>query len=57
MLPEQRLALALQMSDEARALTEAGVRRRHPQWSEPEVRAEVTRLAGLASGGEAALRR
>ena len=37
----QRLQLALSMSDEARALTEAGIRQRHPRYSDEEVLAAL----------------
>lgn len=38
MTPEQRLALAAEMSDEIRALAESGIRGRHPDWTDDEVR-------------------
>jgi hypothetical protein len=31
-----RLAMAMEMSDEARAITEAGIRHRNPQWTEEQ---------------------
>ena len=37
----QRLQLALSMSDQARALTEAGIRQRHPRYSDGEVLAAL----------------
>lgn len=40
----ERVALALQMSDEARALAADGVRHRHPDASEAEVEGAVRRL-------------
>jgi hypothetical protein len=39
MMPEQRLAVAAEMSDEIRAVAESGIRQRHPDYSEDEVRA------------------
>lgn len=50
MTPGERLALAMEMSDAARALTESGVRRRHPDWTAERVRAEVLRLCCAATG-------
>jgi hypothetical protein len=41
MTPEQRLALAAEMSDEIRAVTEPGIRHRQPDYSEDEVRAAL----------------
>jgi len=38
MTPEQRLALAAEMSDEIRALAESGIRHRHPDYTDHEVR-------------------
>ena len=38
MTPGQRLAAAAEMSDEIRAVAESGIRRRHPGWSDDEVR-------------------
>jgi hypothetical protein len=35
--PAQRLLVALRMSDDARALTEAGIRHRHPEYTDDEV--------------------
>jgi len=40
---EQRLLLALEMSDFARELTKAGIREQHPDWSEKEVVRELLR--------------
>jgi hypothetical protein len=37
MLPGRRVALALELSQEARALTIAGIRARHPEWSDVQV--------------------
>jgi hypothetical protein len=44
MPPERRLELALRMSDSLRALTAAGVRHRHPEYDEEQVRLAVIRL-------------
>jgi len=38
MTPEQRLAVAAEMSDEIRAIAESGIRGRHPDYSDDEVR-------------------
>ena len=40
---EQRLLLALEMSDFARELTKAGIREQHPDWSEGQVMWEIIR--------------
>lgn len=53
MTPEQRVALAAEMSDEIRAITEAGIRHRHPAWTDEEVRAA---LAVIVLGREDAAR-
>ena len=39
MTPEQRLALVAEMSDGIRAVAESGIRHRHPDYSEDEIRA------------------
>lgn len=44
MSPEQRVALAAEMSDEVRAITEAGIRDRHPAWADDEVQAELAAI-------------
>jgi hypothetical protein len=44
MTPEQRLAVAAEMSDEIRAVTEAGIRQRHPDYSDAEIRAELVAI-------------
>jgi hypothetical protein len=41
---ERRLELALQMSDALREIAAAGVRQRHPDYSEEQVRLAVIRL-------------
>lgn len=42
--PEQRLASAAELSDEIRLITEAGSRRRHPAWTDDEVRGELVAI-------------
>ncbi len=42
---EHRLLLALEMSDFARELAKAGIRREHPDWPEASVSRELLRLA------------
>src|SRR3990167_5841445 len=51
MTPEQRLAMAAEMSDEIRAVTEAGIRGRHPEYSDDQVRAELVGIL-LGPSGE-----
>jgi hypothetical protein len=43
----QRLFLALEMSLFARALSQAGIRQEHPDWTEGQVARELLRLAFL----------
>lgn len=43
MTPRQRMAVALGMHEQARALMDAGIRVSHPQWSEAERRREIAR--------------
>ncbi|MDB6114524.1 MAG: hypothetical protein JWQ62_1469 [Lacunisphaera sp.] len=43
MTPAQRVAVALGMHDQARALMDAGIRASHPRWSEAERRREIAR--------------
>jgi hypothetical protein len=45
MTPEQRLALAVEMSDEIRGVTEAGIRHRHPELTDDEVRVTLAAIA------------
>ena len=45
MTGEQRLLLAIEMSELARELSQAGIRRQHPEWSEKEVTRELLRRA------------
>ena len=42
--PEARLKMALEMSDTLRSIVESGVRLRHPDYNEQQVRGEVARL-------------
>ncbi len=43
----ERVAMAFEMSDTARALTEAGIRHRHPDWTDEQVSNELlTRSLG-----------
>ena len=43
----KRVAMAFEMSDSARALTEAGIRYRHPDWTDAQVLdAMLERLLG-----------
>src|SRR5438128_2059180 len=44
MAPEQRLKQAFEMTEFARALSAAGVRARHPDYTERQVRLAVIRL-------------
>jgi hypothetical protein len=37
----ERVAMAFEMSESARALTEAGIRDRHPDWSDEQVHTEL----------------
>jgi len=53
MTPEQRLAVAAEMSDEIRAVAESGIRGRHPDYSDDEVRAA---LVVILLGREEAMR-
>jgi hypothetical protein len=41
---ERRAALALEMSDDARRVTAEGIRQRHPEYSEVEVRRALVAL-------------
>lgn len=41
MTPAERVALAVEMSEEIRAVAEAGIRRRHPEHTDDEVRAAL----------------
>jgi hypothetical protein len=44
---EQRLLLAFEMSEFARDLAKAGIRREHAEWDEARVARELLRLAFL----------
>jgi hypothetical protein len=44
MAPEKRLEMACRMSDEARSLSAAGVRSRHPEYTERQVQLAVIRM-------------
>jgi len=39
-----RLAMACQMGDEARAISQAGIRHRHPGWTDDQVHAALLEL-------------
>lgn len=43
----ERLALAFEISEFAREFCLAGIRRRHPDWGEAEVRHEMVRYLSL----------
>jgi hypothetical protein len=47
MTAEERLLVALDISDFCRELRKAGIRRDHPDWSERQVMIELFRLAFL----------
>jgi len=47
MTPEQRLSVALEISDVCRAFRKAGIMREHPDWSERQVMIELFRRAFL----------
>lgn len=58
MTPEERVALAAEMSDEIRSVSEAGIRHRHPAWTEDDVRAELAAIVlGRAHAGRVRARR
>ncbi len=44
MLPAERMAIALAMSDDVQALAGAGIRRRHPEYDDDTVRIALWRL-------------
>lgn len=52
-----RLAMALQMSDDSREITLAGIRYRHPDWKAAETHAELLRLMLGRERAEAVLQR
>lgn len=39
----ERVAMAFEMSDSARDIAEAGIRHRHPEWDDGEVRGALVR--------------
>mgnify|MGYP003382600455 CR=1 FL=1 len=47
MSPGERLGLACELTDLARELALAGIRRDHPDWSEAQARREILRRAFL----------
>jgi hypothetical protein len=57
MTPERRLGIAAEMSDEIRAIAEAGIRQRNPGYSDDQVRAALVRmLVGPAEADGASAR-
>ena len=57
MTPEQRVAAALAMSDDVRAVTEAGIRHRHPAYTDDDVRAALAEVVlGRGAAGPRAAR-
>jgi hypothetical protein len=44
MSPEQKLRIAADLYDTARALKTAGLRARHPDWSEREIQKKVREI-------------
>ncbi len=53
MTPEQRVALAVEMSEEIRDVTEAGIRHRHPALTDDEVRAALAAIfLGRGAAGQ-----
>jgi hypothetical protein len=50
MTPAERLRLAAEFSAEVRALTESGIRQRHPDWSSDERAAELARILARRDG-------
>jgi len=44
MTPEQRLRIALELSEELRNIALSGVRSRHPEMSEEELKFELMRI-------------
>lgn len=56
--PAERVRLATTMSDELREVTRAGIRARHPEWSEAEVARSLDDIVvGGRAGGTAGARR
>jgi hypothetical protein len=56
MTGEQRLLMALEMSQFARDLAKARIRQEHPEWPEVQVTREIIRLAMLPAPLPAGLR-
>ena len=50
MRPEQRVRVAFELYDMARALAKAGISHQHPEWDEEQVQQEVVRRFSLAAG-------
>jgi hypothetical protein len=50
MAPAERLRLAAELSADVRALTESGIRQRHPDWSSDERAAELARILARRDG-------
>jgi hypothetical protein len=50
MTPAERLRLAAEFSADVRALTESGIRQRHPDWSSDERAAELARILARRDG-------
>ena len=50
MAPAERLRLAAELSADVRALTESGIRQRHPYWSAEERAAELARILDRRDG-------
>jgi hypothetical protein len=50
MTPQERLQIAFDLYETARALVRAGVRHQNPDWNEHQVEQEVVRRFRLAAG-------
>ena len=44
MTPQERLAAAVEMSEDVRALAEAGIRQHHPAYADAEVREALLKI-------------
>ena len=44
MKPEQRLKMAIELSETTRKLTEEGIKARHPEYSDDEVRLAIIKI-------------
>lgn len=53
MAPEQRAQIALELSDDMRSIAREGIRMRHPEYSQEQIRRALVRLL---HGAEAARR-